>query len=405
MKHKVIIIGLSMVCSFYAHSERISQNAFLKIVDNIAINNKEVMAAVAQDASVNASLSINNRLPAPELSFGHLWGQRGIGNKWNVEVSQSFDWPGMYSARREANRYQSLASEASVAKSIYDARCNTAQALISAIYYDKLTQLYSSNLSRVDSLLDLYNRGYKMGEISILDVNKLKIDRIAANRALASAKEGYTESISLLRELNNNEGVDDVLSQLPDFPDINLLGLNTYVAEISRYNAELNYKQHQAGVAKANVKLAQQSKYPGFSVGYSHEYEMGENFNGLTVGITLPFLTSGKSVTAARLEQLALEAEADALQTAIASRITGLYNRALLLYDEQTQYSKVLSDDDSVRLLNLALRQGHITLIDYMLQVNFFTEAKATYLEVQHNYLQAAIALNLQILPTGFSAQ
>ena len=181
MKHKVISIYLLLLCSPVVNAERISQSSFLSIVDNIAINNKEVTAAIAQDASVNASLSINNRLPAPELSFGHLWGQRGIGNKWNVEVSQSFDWPGMYSARREANRYQSLASEASVAKSIYDARCNTAHALISAIYYDKLTQLYSSNLSRVDSLLDLYNRGYKMGEISILDVNKLKIDRIAAN--------------------------------------------------------------------------------------------------------------------------------------------------------------------------------------------------------------------------------
>lgn len=405
MKHKVIIVCVSLLCSHYVHSERISQNAFLRVVDNIAINNKEVTATIAQDASINAALAINNRLPAPELSFGHLWGQRGIGNKWNVEVSQSFDWPGVYSARREANRYQSLASEASVAKSIYDVRCNTAQALLSVIYYTKLTDLYSSNLSRVDSLLDLYNRGYKMGEISILDVNKLKIDRIAANRALTSAMEGYTESISLLRELNNNEPVDNIVSDLPDFPDINLLGLNSYVSEVSRYNAELNYKQHQANMAKANVKVAQQSRYPGFSVGYSHEYEMGENFNGLSIGITLPFLTSGKSVTAARLEQLALEAEADALQTAITSKMAGLYNKAVLLYDEQTQYSKVLTDDDSVRLLNLALRQGQITLIDYMLQVNFFTDAKATHLQVQYNYLQAAIALNLQILPTGFSVR
>lgn len=402
MKHKCIIIWFVLLCSITADAKRIPQSTFLKLVDMVAVNNNDVAAAVARDASVNAALSINNRLPAPELSFSHLWGQQGIGNKWNIEVSQSFDWPGVYSARREANRYQALASEAAVASSIYNARCTTARALISVIYYTKLKELYEANLSRVDSLLDLYNRGFKLGEISILDVNKLKIDRISANRALCAAQEGHAEAIATLTGLNNNMPVNEILAQISDFPEVNLLPLNSYVLEASRYNAELASKKQEAAAAKANVKVAQRSLYPGLAVGYSHEYEMGENLNGFTVAITLPFLTAGKNVTAARMEQLALEAEADALQSAIAARITGLYNRATVLSDEQIQYSKVLGNDDSIRLLNLALRQGHITLIDYMLQVNFFTDAKATYLEVQHDYLQAAIALNLQILPTAF---
>lgn len=44
-------------------------------------------------------------LEAPEVEFSRVWNTESGGeNKWSLSVSQSFDWPGVYAARREATR-------------------------------------------------------------------------------------------------------------------------------------------------------------------------------------------------------------------------------------------------------------------------------------------------------------
>ena len=405
MNLKIIISACALLYTAFAQAAELSQHDFLKIVDEVSVNNKDFAAASARHQFTLADISLSNRLDAPQLAFGHIWGQRGIGTKWHLEASQSFEWPGLYRARSRANQLLSQASAASVARSLYITRLSVAQALIDVIYYRKLSALYADNLQRVDSLLSLYQRGYNMGEISILDVNKLKIERISANRALQDALQNSVEAEGNLLRLNGDDAqsIKTILPRLTEFPDCNLVPPASYVDWAQTNNPELLYIQSQEKVAEAQIKVAQQSRYPGFSLALTHDYELGDHFNGFSVGITLPFLTAGKNVESARLNAIALQAEAEALRASLRASTEVMYSKALMLYDEQLQYSKVLADDQSVRLLNLALRQGQITLIDYMLQVNFFTEAQATYITTRYQYLLAAMALNLQTLPADFS--
>lgn len=398
----LLLFTIACLCVMHGVAQGMTQESFLEVVDRIVLNNKNVAAVTAQNAGFLATLGTTNRLDAPELSFGHQWGQRGVGNKWNVGISQSFDWPGLYSARRKANALEAVASQSTVAKAMYDARCNVAQAIASIIYYRHLVTLYRNNLSRVDSLLALYETGFRQGEVSILDVDKLRIERISARRVMAAAEQGLSDFTTALTALNGGASIDDALAAIKDFPQYNLLPMNSYIAAATDINAELLLQRSRVSAAQASVDVARMSRFPGFSVGYSHDYELGEDFNGVQVGVTLPFLTAGRNVEAARINSAALEAELEALELSVRYGIEGLYKKALILYDEQTEYAQVLADDDSVRLLNLALRQGQITLIDYLLQVNYFTEAKVAYLEVQYNYLLAAMALDLQTRPASF---
>lgn len=60
----------------------------------------------AREASLRASaaaVKAANTLPGPEAEGEYLWGPAGD-NRWGAGVSQSFDWPGVYAARRAESR-------------------------------------------------------------------------------------------------------------------------------------------------------------------------------------------------------------------------------------------------------------------------------------------------------------
>lgn len=399
---RIILIASAYISGSSISASDMSYGRFMSIVDSIALNNKAVAAAAAQDISIRSALRTENRLEAPGLSFSHRWGQRGVGNKWSVEVSQAFDWPGLYASRRRANRLQAIASQSAVAKVVYDSRCGVAQSLATLIYSNKLQQLYSANLTRIDSLLTLYQRGFDEGEISILDVNKLKIERITASRNVAVAAQAVADAESMLLQLNGGKPVDDYLSSLNEFPQATLLPVSSYILAATTTSPEIIYRRNQVEATRAGEEVARRSRLPGFTVGVAHDYELGESFNGISLSFSLPFLTKGKNVEAARVATIAAETEAESAELSVRTSIESLYKKALMYYDEQLQYGKILAANDSERLLNLALRQGQITLIDYMVEINYFTEAKAAYIEVCYNYLLSVMALNLQIRPTDF---
>ena len=54
-------------------------------------------------------------------------------------------------------------------------------------------------------------------------------------------------------------------------------------------------------------------------------------------------------------------------------------------------YSSVLKDSNNIRLLDMALKSGHITLIEYLLQVNYFMDAHKYLLEIMR---QKAIGMS-----------
>lgn len=148
----------------------------------------------------------------------------------------------------------------------------------------------------------------------------------------------------------------------------------------------------QAMASQAETVKA--SSFPGFSVGFTHEYEMGERFNGLTVGITLPIFSNRKKTAAARQSQAAFEAQSQQIATATNADIEADYAVATRLKSEIGQYRTVLDDSNNMRLLRKAFDSRHITLVDYLQQVNFFLEAEVDYIETEYQYQAALARLN-----------
>lgn len=373
-----LLIGVSLTISIAAQNER-----FNYCVDFITSNNETLKADSINTQSQILSLQQKNNLSDPELDLSHQWGQRGIGNKWSVGVSQSFEWPGVYSARKKQVNAEVEALIQNLSAQENELRMNIRNALIEYIYTRKLIALYNDQLARIDSLIIIYNRGAELGEISKLDVNKLKIERIAASRQLNEAQNTLTGHQQTITNLNGGKDCSNELATLSDFPNVEPGDVNDYIQTAHMHDPSIQALTMQSEAIRHESNVVRQSYIPSFSVGYNHDYELGDHFNGLSIGLTLPIFSNRKKKSEIASRRTFIETTQEIVQSEIHNEIQTLYRQVVNLNTEINQYRAVIEDKDNIRLLNMALDAGQITLIDYLQQVNYFQQAQADYIGIE----------------------
>ncbi|MCM1292811.1 MAG: TolC family protein [Bacteroides sp.] len=352
------------------------------VVTQILDNNPDIASQAALTTSEKASLLPDNNLDDPELEYTHEFGQYGIGNKWSIGASQSFDWPSVYSSRSKAIAATASAMDLRDAAKVAEVRLAIQTAVIDWIYYRKLVGIYSKQLSMTDSLIAVYQKGIESKDVSVLDYNKLKLERINISSRLNEAYSSSVEALGRLQVFNGGNDCSAMLEQITDFPSEPLLPLDEYLLLAAAGNPSLRYANAMLHAENLNLQTERRSLLPSFLLGYVHEYEMGDHFNGFSVSMTLPFLSRRHRTEAVKARQLAVDTERMSLESTIAASIASDY-RLVEIYDKEiAEYGAVLADDSNLRLLNIALEARHIPLIDYLAEVNFFTEAQTTLLGV-----------------------
>lgn len=384
-----IVLVLAMFIIVVAQAQ-----SFDEILYAIAQNNQQLKAQTKINESIVQTVKSENVLDAPEVGFEHNWSNHGLGTKWGLSLSQNFDWPGVYGKRGKA-------VAATISAMDYLNRCNYIDklleiklAMIDVVNINERMNIYRLVRDNMQQLADKYQKAYANGEVSILDLNKIKIQCVAIERQLSQLKIQQSVLRSSLETLNGGGDCSCYISQLNDYPQDELHSEDDYVAVINEHDPEISYNQLLVKSEKYNADAAKMSRFPGFSVGYKYTNELGDVFNGFTVGLSLPFFSQNNKIKATRAIQ---EAEEYKLQQIKVQKLATLYaqrQQALTLHKEIEQYSFVFVDSDNMQLLQKALDGGQISLIDYLQEVNFFLSAQQDYLDVIYQYHLTVATLN-----------
>ena len=360
-------------------------DAFSSLTDSIVANNILAKYNLSKHRSDSLALLSDNNLSDPEIEFSHLWGQKGVGNKWSVGVSQSFEWPSVYSSRRKeiASANEAIAYELDA--SLIDIRRQVSSALIDYVYASKLVELNASIVSNIDSLSALYSRGFSLGEVTRLDINKLRIERISAAKGLSEARVRLDDAVGRLTALNGGS-LPQRLMTLNSYPDRMLRPENQYIAEALSLNPNLGYLDAMRQNVSQRAATLSRQRFPGFSVGYNYENEMGEHFNGFSVGLTRPAPSTRHKASAASAAAVDMDLRILDEKATVTADVKADYARARSLLSDIMLYRSALDDADNMRLLAKALAGGQISLTEYLLQVRYFLEAKLDYLELDYQY-------------------
>ncbi len=264
----------------------------------------------------------------------------------------------------------------------------------------KNISLLKSRIGIMDELIDKYTHGQERGELTILDINKIKIERAKLNNSLSSIESDYEMLCSTLVGENGGKECNSLIEQLNEYPDDMILPVDNYEMMLTENNPMNNYSSLMSQSQAQMVQAEKLSRLPGFTLGYHHSWEDGDVFNGLVVGMTLPFFSTRHKVKAAKAMQQSLAYQEESVASQLHATMMGNRNKALSLHRQLDSYGKALGNDDNARLLKMALDGGQISILDYLGEMAYFLEARQDYLDLQYRYNQALAELNKYTLVT-----
>lgn len=380
-----ISIALPCLCAqafdFDATARRLAERSCAS--KSLALNNRATIADMQSE----------NSLPPTEAEFGYLWGEGETGNKWNISISQSVDWPGAYAARRKSIAAAGKAFEAAERSALLAAALEIKLAMIDIVAAKKYLALSTQLSDSISRLYSTAKAGVDKGDVTRLDLNKIVIERIGITKQLAADRRAYLSAVEALEALCSGD-VSTIVDELSEYPEDIILPADTYERLLTEANPSIAEARQNLLSAKAAESVEKRLLLPGFSVGYTYENEGAERWHGLTAGVSLPIFSSRKKAKAALLRAQA--AETDAAMAAIqqSAALKAQRAQAASLFDEMQQYTPIFESSDPIILLRKAVAGGEMSLYEYFGELNYFIAARRDYLEVQYEYHTTLASLN-----------
>lgn len=387
MRKVLIILGMA------ALTLPAAADIYADALREIASNSPELRVA-SREYDLSLAENATGLAPAdPEVEFGYLWGGAATGDRKDVSVSQSFDFPTVYGKRSALSRSRDSQAEALLQQRRYDLMMRARGELVDLLYLNALYDYTARQLSFADSILSHEQRLYDRGQATRLDLNKAQLNRAELAAELQSVSADREEVRAGLAMLNGGKEVDFTVSEFPaaELP----ADFDIWWADNQARIPALKVADTEVSISQRDLSLAKSEWLPKLSLGYQGEFVRGSNFQGVTVGVSLPLWENRNRVRKARAA-LAL-AESSKEDTQLDNRLTmrALYDRAQSLIKSEAEFGAALTGSESAELLAKALRQGEVTVLQYVTEVQYLNTMTRRLLELARDRERSLIRFKL----------
>ncbi len=388
MKKYMIAAFVAMVSVIPAAGQAAYEDPIDGVLREIEVHNT-TLEALRQTAEAQ---KLENRtgitLSDPEIGFSYLWGgPAAIGNRQDVSVTQSLDFgtltglKGKVAAQRnELVEWQYKADRMNI---LLEAKL----CCIDLIYWNALIRSLETRVAGAESIAESQRRRLEHGEGNILAYNNIVLDLATAKNEMMRAEAERDAVLSQLSRLNGGQGVElsDSEYVTPEFPE----NFESWYAEAEAKNPVLAYVRQEIEVNRKELSLSRTGNLPSLSVGYMGEFTLGQRYQGVSVGISVPLWSNARRVRQAKAAvQAAQSRELDAKQQ-FYSNLETQYLRASSLKSVAENSRGTLETSDNRELLKKAMEAGEISVPDYLVGVGLYHDALKQTLEAEREYQKA----------------
>lgn len=361
---------------------------FNTVIAQILTNNPQLAADSLSSRADLLTMAAEGNLPDPEVSFDHLWSARDNEPRWGLEVSQSFDWPGVYAARRKALSAARQAGETATMARIREASMQARLLLIDVIGANLQVKARQQIVENFDSMLSLTRRRFESGDVTILGLRKMELARYDAQAGLDDAESTLDRLRADLAAMAGGRLIDtDGLTEFPTTP------LHAEADYIGQVTPAIDALLFAAETERLNSRTESLRRWPGFSIGYVHEFEENTHFNGLSVGLQLPVFSTRHQQAAATLRHEAADAMATNARLTRIATIRATYAEANRLNRRITACDEIFSDGDYPLLLRKSFEGGQLTAHEYLGELNEYLDVWLNRLADKAAFHRAVITL------------
>lgn len=381
MKRITLIIFLALSAMAGA------QVRYQAIVDRVA-QSPLVEAAYARFQAEVGGIVSEPLLEQPEIEAAYFLGSpSSIGNRWDIGVSQSFEFPTAYKHRRQLRQLQANAAQNDFIQRRI-ALCREAQELCAdLVYFNALVALNTHSVEHALQMDSLYQKRLESGDCSILDCNRVRIDLLERQKELRLAEAERDMLLADLRALTGDPQLSFEQSQYAPISH----GIS-YMERLGGH-PELRALAYQNNIDSASLALAKAHQLPSFSIGYAAEHEAEESFHGVKIGLSLPIWNSRKQVRAARAATRASEMELSTTAQRIEQHMQSAHTKMIALQKSEAELRSLIDHSGGAELLGKAFLAGELPLEHYLSDLALYLDSRKSLLEVQRELEHALLKL------------
>jgi outer membrane protein, heavy metal efflux system len=352
------------------------------VLDEIEQNNTG-LAAFRRQVEAMALENRTGLLPHdPEVEFAYLWASPAeIGPRTNLSLVQSFDFPTAYGYRNRIADGKDRQILAEYSRRRMEIRLEAALVCIELIHANAMGRELQTRVSHARHLAEGYSRLMALGETNVLEYNKALLNQLNLEN---QAERNQVERTSLLAELQRLNGGLPVEFEADNFPDPQIpLDFEQWFAQAEEQNPVLQWISSEVEVSQSRERLMRAQALPGFSAGYVSEALAHEQFRGFAVGVSIPLWENRNAVKTARAQTLAArELEADQ-RLQFYHQLKAGHHKTVELYESTRRFSEGLAALEQFRLLEVALTQGEISLLNFLTELGFLYQGMDRLLDAQ----------------------
>ncbi len=349
------------------------------VLASIEANNIQLQALQKKQEADRHQMKSESNLGETEIEYSPFY-TSGVGRMASSElvVSQGFDFPSLYAARRKAQMaaYAQMGCEQLALKQ--DILLQARLLCLQIIYLRKCMAIEDQRMEALSRMEQLLNVKLENGEATIIEVNKLKIEKSGLEKTRLQTASSLQKARHALQALN---GGKEVAFSRTDYPQQGEMEDDASV--LTRYlanDAGLKATRLSVETAAGKVKVSKMESLPQLAVGYRRNTELKEVSNGFLVGASIPIFSNRHKTREARKRQEAAELDAAEKQSSTQSYVESLLEERNLLRTALATFSMSLTDS-TLATLATATDEGQITAIGYWQEAEALYKSKSDYEE------------------------
>lgn len=334
--------------------------------------------------AASKSLATESNLPDPELGGEYLVLPSDVDNRWAVELTWGLEWPGVYGARSREAKSKLSAAEKEILSQRADKLAEIKDLLLDYIRTQKKLLILDELSQNNDTIYRLAEQASRGGEMTVLDLNKVRLEYANIRVAKATLLDEKGEIISSLNEIYGAD-CEPVLSQMVcEFPKIEMPSQQE-LDLISQNAPSIQLAKAQADAARMGKRVAKMEALPSITFGYKHAFEDAMHFNGAVLGVSLPIFSSKGKKKAADAEIAAADFKLETVRQEIENEALASIKRLETITQQINEIAPIIENADYNDALLKAYKGGAITLIEYISDRNYFTTAAVELVSLRHN--------------------
>ena len=353
------------------------------VLSNVEHNNIALKAALKGNEAADMETRQENAIEDLSVEYSPFFHKDATGiASSELVVTQGFDFPTLYGARRKAARLKDDVRRTEYMTARRDVLLEAKTLCLDLVHLDKQKEILAERRRIADELLAKFTEKYDNGDATSIELNKIKMERMNLATELAAAETARAAALTRLKALNGGKPVELDGAAYPALP---VGGAEEIYARAVAADLQVMAAEASVKAAEQDVKVSKQGWMPKLEIGYRRNTDGRDASNGFLVGGSIPLFSNKNKVRSAKARRTEAELRRADARAAAESAARASVDEMVRLEASMQAYDVPLMRE-TLRLLRTAVDNGEISVTDYYVEADNVYRNLLAFMSLERQY-------------------